>query len=128
MYSKVRYFFAETEAKVAEDYKRLAKQLEVEEEEEVDRIEILNNKLTKLAETNEIIFIFDNVVDYGFIEKYICNTPERICVLTTARNRETISDDKVWSIQLEPFSRNEAISYVIKVLGEKKLKKKKLKS
>ena len=97
-------------------------------EKEDNRIWKVNSKLTKPAETNEIIFIFDNVEDYSFIEKYICDRPDRICVLTTARNRETISDYKVWSIQLEPFSRNEAISYVIKVLGEKKLKKKKLKS
>ena len=60
-YFKVCYFHAETEAKVDEDYKSLAKQLEVEEEKEEDRIRKVNGKLTKLAKTNEIVFIFDNV-------------------------------------------------------------------
>ena len=91
-------------------------------EKEDNRIWKVNSKLTKLAETNEIIFIFDNVEDYSFIEKYICNRPDRICVLTTARNRETISDYKVWSIQLEPFSTKEAINYVVKVLDQNKIK------
>jgi len=95
-------------------------------EKEDNRIWKVNSKLTKLAETNEIIFIFDNVEDYSFIEKYICNRPDRICVLTTARNKKTICDDRVWSIQLEPFSRNEAINYVVKVLGQNKIKRKEI--
>jgi len=119
----VCYFLAEKEIKVAEDYKRLAKQLEVYEEEEDDRISMVNKKLIELAKTNEIIFIFDNVEDYSFIEKYICNRPESIIVVTTARNKDTIGDDEVLHIQLEPFSRDEAINYVIKVLSENKIKR-----
>ncbi len=123
---KVCYFHAETEAKVDEDYKSLAKQLEVEEEKEEDRIRKVNGKLTKLAKTNEIVFIFDNVQDYTFIEKYICNLPKSICVLTTARNKDTISDERVFYIQLEPFTSDEAINYVVKVLGEENIQKKEI--
>ena len=117
------YFYAETEAKAEKGYKSLAKQLEVEEENEDDCISRVNNKLTKLAKTNEIIFIFDNLEDYSFIEKYICNRPESIRVLTTVRNKETISDERFLHIQLVPFSRDEATDYVVKILGEKKIKR-----
>ena len=117
------YFHAEKEIKVAEDYKSLAKQLQVVEEKENDRISMVNNKLIELAKTNEIIFIFDNVEDYSFIQKYICNRPESIIVVTTARNKKTIREDEVLIIQLEPFSRDEAINYVIQVLSENKIKR-----
>jgi len=83
---------------------------------------MVNNKLIKLANTNEIIFIFDNVENYSFIEKYICNRPESICVLTTTRNKGTIRDGHVHSIQLEPFSRHEAINYVVEVLNQNVIK------
>ena len=79
---------------------------------------MVNNKLIKLANTNEIIFIFDNVENYSFIEKYIRNRPKSICVITTTRNKGMIRDDPVHSIQLEPFSRHEAINYVVEVLDQ----------
>jgi len=92
-------------------------------EKEDNRIWKVNSKLTKPAETNEIIFIFDNVEDYSFNEKYICNRPESIIVVTTARNKNTIGGDKVLHIKLEPFSRDEAVKYVTKVLSENKIKR-----
>jgi len=87
---------------------------------------MVNNKLIKLANTKtEIIFIFDNVEDYSFIEKYICNRPESIFVLTTVRNKDTITDKNktVQIVELGPFSKDQAIKYVTQVLGEKKIKK-----
>ncbi len=117
------YFHAETKETVAKDYQSLAKPLRVIEEKENDRISMVNKELITLAKTNEIIFIFDNVEDYSFIEKYICNRPGDVFVLTTARNKDTISADRVLSIQLEPFSRDEAINYVIKVLSENEIKR-----
>jgi len=44
-------------------------------------------------------------------------------VVTTARNKDTIGGEKVLHIQLEPFSRDEAINYVIQVLSENKIKR-----
>jgi hypothetical protein len=119
----VCYFNAETKETVARDYQSLAKQLRVTEEKEDDRISIVNRELITLASSNEIIFIFDNVEDYSFIEKYICNRPGSICVLTTARNIKTISAnvDKVLPILLEPFSTKEAENYVVKVLEKNEI-------
>ena len=112
------YFRAEKKKNVADDFQKLAKQLRVIQEKEDDRILMVNRELIELASTNEIIFIFDNVEDYSFIENYICNRPGRISVLTTARNIKTISAnvDKVLPILLEPFSTKEAENYVVKVL------------
>ncbi len=81
---------------------------------------MVNNKLIGLANTNEIIFILDNVEDYNFIKKYICNRPKSIFVLTTVRNKATIDENTVLTVDLEPFSKSEAIKYVTQVLGEKK--------
>jgi tetratricopeptide (TPR) repeat protein len=117
----VCYFQAEREAKLTEDYKRLAKHLEVEEKEESDRISMVNNKLIELAKIHEIIFIFDNVEDYSLVEKYIRSRPESISVLTTVRNKDTIQDDTVLPIELEPFSIDEATVYLVQVLGENKV-------
>ena len=115
------YFQAEREAKLTEDYKRLAKHLEVEETEESDPISMVNNKLIKFAEHHKIIFIFDNVEDYSLVEKYICNRPKNISVLTTVRNKDIIQDDTVLPIELEPFSIDEATVYLVQVLGENKV-------
>jgi len=119
----VCYFQAEREAKLTEDYKRLAKHLEVEETEESDPISMVNNKLIKFAEHHKIIFIFDNVEDYSLVEKYICNRPKNISVLTTVRNKDIIQDDTVLPFELEPFSIDEATEYVVQVLGENKVQK-----
>ena len=113
---KVLYFHAETKKTVEKDYLSLVEELKVEHEQEDVRIREVNRKLAKIA--NEVIFIFDNVENYQFIEIYIRHLPPSIFVLTTARNIKTISDNRVLPIQLKPFSKEEAISYVDKVLNE----------
>ena len=101
---KVCYF------QVEEDYMQcIAKQLKVD-------VGMVNSKLSKLAEKYEIIFIFDNVEEYDFIKKFICNLPEGIWVLTTSR--QNMTDDNFHPIWLDPFSTEKAMSYVDKVFGK----------
>jgi len=76
---------------IFEDYKRLAEIQKVNDEKEEDRIDGVNIKLTKLAETKPILFVFDNLDDDQFFDKYIRNLPSKVSVLLTVRTKETIS-------------------------------------
>ena len=87
----VRFFKASTVLKLSEDYKRLAEILKVNDENEENRIDGVNSKLSKLAETKPILFVFDNVDDYQFVDNYIRNLPRKVSVLLTVRTKETIS-------------------------------------
>ncbi len=100
----VRFFKASSVAKVTEDYIGLAKDLQITDENEENRIRGVNSKLTKLTklvENKPILFVFDNVEDYKDVEKYISNLPERVSVLLTVRSKEIISNaNQGWVIEI----------------------------
>jgi len=116
----VRFFKADTEAKLNVDFICLAKLLQISEDNDDHRIELVYQKLGDLENSDlEILFIFDNVENYQFVKKYVCNLPEAISVLVTVRNKDTvqINDDEWYNIELGPFSSEESTEYIQKVLG-----------
>ncbi len=116
----VRFFKASTVLKLSEDYKRLAENLKVNDENEENRIDKVNRELTKLAETKQILFVFDNVDNYEFVEKYIRNLPRKVSVLLTVRTKETISlHENIYFEELKPFSLEESTDYIKKALSDR---------
>ena len=124
----VRFFKASSVLKLSEDYIGLAKDLQIEDENEEHRISRVNTKLTKLAETKQILFVFDNVDDYQFVDKYIRNLPIDVSVILTVRTKETIRlHEYVYFEELKPFSVEESTDYIEKVLGPTKITKEQIK-
>jgi len=113
----VCFFQAETEAKLKVDFVGLAKLLKISEDNDDHRIELVYQKLKEISDL-EILFIFDNVENYQFVKKYVCNLPEAISVLVTVRNKETVQRNYVkWhDIKLKPFLEEESKKYIKKGL------------
>ena len=119
--ARVCFFKAETEAKLKVDFIGLAKQLQISEDNDDHRLILVNKKLHELVDL-EILFIFDNVENYQFVKKYVCNLPEAISVIVTVRNKETVQNkmqrnyDKWHDIELKPFLEEESKKYIKKGL------------
>lgn len=112
--SYIRWFASDTSQNFEIQYKRLAKLLDIEinEDDFEFTIERTNMKLKKFQK--DILFVLDNVEKFDYVQKYFKFAPNNIKILITSRDQ--LSDLNSVSIFIEPFSLDEARCYVSKNL------------
>ncbi len=117
----VRFIYADSADKIFEAYRQLAKEFAIYTigEKEEDIIRLVHERIANLKPST--LFIFDNVEAYKDIEPYIngiINMPrDKTQVIITTRYNNL--SDNIENIKLLPFSKNEAISYLVESLGDR---------
>ncbi|WP_410176359.1 tetratricopeptide repeat protein [Rickettsia hoogstraalii] len=117
----VRFIYADSADKIFEAYRQLAKEFAIYTigEKEEDIIRLVHERIANLKPST--LFIFDNVEAYKDIEPYIngiINMPrDKTQVIITTRHNNL--SDNIENIKLLPFSKNEAISYLVESLGDR---------
>ena len=106
----VRYFNADSATKMEQQYRKLAKEMDINVDQQADDfvIKLVNNKLASLK--TKILFIFDNVDRYEDIKEYMVNMPTNVQVIITTRNPRLIANKP--HINIDEFSNKEATEYL----------------
>ena len=114
--SNIRWFNADSSEKFEIEYKKLSKLLDINVNDE-DLDFIVQKTNMKLKEFDkEILFVFDNLENFRFIETYIKRKPKSVKILITTRNQlKNIEHPK---IELKPFEIEEGKYYVNKNLDK----------
>ena len=115
----IRYFNADSATKMEQQYRKLAKEMDINVDQQADDfvIKLVNNKLASLK--TKILFIFDNVDRYEDIKEYMVNMPTNVQVIITTRNPKLIANNQY--IVLEEFSDDEAKQYLTSSLPNRSL-------
>ena len=115
-YSITLWFHADSIEKFEIDYKEFAEKLDIETVGvNIDNIiRDVNKAVKELKE--DILYVIDNLESYDYIQKFITNLPKNVKVLITTRNDETM--ENIQKVDLEPFSIEDAKSYIKKNLKE----------
>ncbi|MFP3011794.1 MAG: NB-ARC domain-containing protein [Rickettsia sp.] len=118
----VRFINADSSSKINGAYRQLAEELGInvrEEKEEEIIIRLVCNKIANL--NSNMLFIFDNVEEYKDITPYLNGIKniykDKTQVIITTKNNK-LSED-IENIILEPFSKNEAILYLVESLKDR---------
>ncbi len=105
----VRWLKAESTEKLASGYRRLAESLGMDILQRTKQ-EVRNMVNGKLESCGRVILIFDNME--AQTDEYIGTLPSNVKVIITTRDSRLTNDYE--RIKLEPFSKEQAIGYILK--------------
>jgi tetratricopeptide (TPR) repeat protein len=124
--SNIRYFPAFNEDVVNNEYMKLCEILNVNESDRKFRICCVNSRLEVLVknDNNNLIFFFDDLINFNDIKDLISELPSSITLLITSCNSNLVDffaspPSSILNVKVEPFSMVESISYVNLLLSER---------
>lgn len=110
----VRWFDSSSKEKLFAEYKDFAESIRIDlGKNQKVLINIVNGELSRYGK--RILLIFDNVENNADINDFILNLPNNVSIIITPKNSELSLVTKNQIIELEPFSKNEAIKYMNEV-------------
>ena len=114
--ANIRWFNSDSSENIKIQYKRLAKLLDINEDKDMDYIVQKTNMKLREFKKN-ILFVFDSLEKYDYIEKYVSCIPNKVKILITTRDQLEHYD--LPKLKLMPFELNEAYDYIDKNLKVK---------
>jgi hypothetical protein len=107
-------FYCSIKDNINTQYNELAYNLKIEETDERKKIKRVNIELTKLLEKQNIIFLFDDLMEYDDIANITANLPRKIQIIITTLNNQMknrLKEDYV-DYEIKPFSEDESMKYL----------------
>jgi tetratricopeptide (TPR) repeat protein len=121
----VRWFDSDTNEKIEANYRQLASDLGIKLEEinadpkqgHKNLINAVNREINKLGKP--ILLILDNLEHYKDAEEYLRNLPKKLVKVVITTRDSNMLDNPGQHIRLEPFSKEDAASYIISNLQDR---------
>ena len=109
--SFIYWFNADSFEKLTIEYKRFADLFAIDTDKDFDFIIRKTNMIMESLK-KEILFVFDNVENYDYVDEFLSNIPRNLKILLTTRYNMVGKSTNLHEIKLEPFSVEEGKEFI----------------